>query len=223
MGCKLTDIPGYNSKIKAPGMQLNIDRGLSESPKMTEKELRSLHSADRKSAVDNSEYFNQKTEEYISEKFPKDDKGKYTADRWLDSKNKYIGANDKKTSEYEEFQATQSNGEKSARKWVKGFLTDRFADAEKNARGMGIKEENIYGYPLIGDESLDIQGSRPTKALSKQKKKKKIVPKNKKRTKLGHREFWVYTVDSEGNRTRTIYYENYDGSSDEVIGTTQRY
>lgn len=39
MGCKLTDIPNYNTDIKSPSMQMQIDRELGRAPKITEKQM----------------------------------------------------------------------------------------------------------------------------------------------------------------------------------------
>jgi len=70
-----------------------------------------------------------------------------------------------------------------------------------------------------GFTKTSAQGHKLYAFFSKQKKK--IEPKNKPRTWLKPREFWVYTTDSKDNKTKTIHYENYDGTHTAVSGTTQ--
>jgi hypothetical protein len=76
----------------------------------------------------------------------------------------------------------------------------------------------------MGYKGVTMTNAKGTKTYAFfSKQKKKAVPKKKPRTRLKHREFWTYGTDKDGNRTRTINYENYDGSSQAISNTTQRY
>jgi hypothetical protein len=103
-----------------------------------------------------------------------------------------------------------------------GKLNNSYRGVNLFYKDGGITAVNILrdmGYK--GITMVSPKGTKIYAFFSKQKKK--AVPKNKPRTWLKYGEFWVEGTDKDGNRTRTIHYEQTDGTHNAISGTTQRY
>ncbi len=117
MGCKITDIPNYDNKLLTPRMQFAISNGEAE--------------------------YDSKISKAVDEMFPKTNKGVFKSDKPL-SREEYTDASGNKTSEYQEFQDSQSNEEQLVIYQMYDELVNKFVGAEQNARVMGVKEEDMY-------------------------------------------------------------------------------
>jgi len=117
MGCKITDIPNYDNKLLTPRMQFAISNGEVE--------------------------YEAKISKVVDEMFPKTSTGAFEPDTPL-SREEYTDASGNKTSEYQEFQDSQSDKELDVIYQMYDEIVNKFAGAEQNARVMGVKEEDMY-------------------------------------------------------------------------------